>query len=91
MLGGDVESKNTTFVMPRSLQMLFDCKFMFLNEFNWYFDVFCCYERLNLQLRLKIDVQIYLYSPIARVDCNTVDVQVRVSNPQRIGFANNQF
>jgi hypothetical protein len=29
------------------------------------------------------------YSPIARVDRNRVDVQVRVSNPQRIGFVKN--
>jgi hypothetical protein len=30
MWGGTVESKNTTFVVPRSLQTLFDCKFIFL-------------------------------------------------------------
>jgi hypothetical protein len=29
MWGGAVESKNRTFVMPRSLQTLFDCKFIF--------------------------------------------------------------
>jgi hypothetical protein len=27
--GGAVESKNMTFVVPRSLQTLFDCKFIF--------------------------------------------------------------
>ena len=43
------------------------------------------------QVQSITGVQIYLYSPIARVDCNKVDVQVRVSNPQKIGFANNQF
>jgi hypothetical protein len=37
------------------------------------------------------DVQIQLYSPIARVDRSNVAVQVRVSNPQRIMFAKNQL
>jgi hypothetical protein len=30
MLGGAVESKDTTFVVPKPFQMLFDCKFHFL-------------------------------------------------------------
>ena len=53
-LGGAEGRKSTTFVVPKPFQTFFDCKFTFLNEFNWYFYVFCCHERLNLQLRLKM-------------------------------------
>jgi hypothetical protein len=45
----------------------------------------------TIHFLLSLGVQIYLYSPIARIDRNRVDVQVQVSNPQRIGFAKNQF
>ena len=37
-----------------SVEFQFYCKFTFLYDFNWHFHVFCCHERLNLQLRLKI-------------------------------------
>ena len=35
----------------------------------------------NNEQRIHFGVQIYLYSPIARIDCSEVVVQVRVSNP----------
>ena len=48
-----------TFVVLWSLGTFLNCKFRFFHVFNWFWQVCCDHEGLNLQLRLKMKPRLW--------------------------------